>query len=133
MQDLPNWSLPILENLLWIFHIALVIFNMTGWMHPTTRRWHLLTIMATAFAWFGLGLFYGIGYCPLTDWQWSLRRQMGYFDMPDSFIKFIADKALGINSNADLIDLLTAIGFFVSLFLSVLLNIRDYRTHRKQA
>lgn len=131
MHDLPTWSLPILEILLCIVHLALVIFNIIGWMYPGTRRWHLLTILATAFAWFGLGLFFGIGYCPLTDWQWSLRRQMGYYDMPNSFIKFVADKTLGINSNAVLIDILTATGFFVSLFFAVLLNIRDYRSHRK--
>jgi hypothetical protein len=25
-------------------------------------------------SWFGLGLFYGIGYCPSTDWHWRIKR-----------------------------------------------------------
>jgi uncharacterized membrane protein YeiH len=46
------------------FHSALIIFNLFAWIPRFTRRWNLISLGLTAFSWLGLGLFYGIGYCP---------------------------------------------------------------------
>ncbi|MDH3880669.1 MAG: DUF2784 domain-containing protein, partial [Desulfobacteraceae bacterium] len=49
-----------------VFHGSLILFILTGWAWKRTRRIHLITISLTILSWFGLGIFYGWGYCPCT-------------------------------------------------------------------
>ncbi|MCK5838377.1 MAG: DUF2784 family protein, partial [Bacteroidales bacterium] len=60
-----------------IFHTALTLFNLFGWIWQKTRKLNLIILLLTGFSWFGLGIFYGIGYCPLTDWHYRVLRKMG--------------------------------------------------------
>ncbi|MBT3271653.1 MAG: DUF2784 family protein, partial [Spirochaetales bacterium] len=53
-----------------MFHSCVIIFNLTGWIWRKTRIPHLILIGLTAFSWFVLGIWYGFGYCPSTDWHW---------------------------------------------------------------
>ena len=78
-----------------LFHASLVLFNLTGWAWQRTRRIHLATIGLTILSWFGLGIFYGCGYCPCTDWHWQIKRQLGETGLPKSYIKYYTDKLTG--------------------------------------
>jgi len=42
-----------------------------------TRKANLILLLLTGLSWFGLGIFYGWGYCPLTDWHWKVLRELG--------------------------------------------------------
>ena len=69
-----------------VFHTLWIVFKCLGWACRRTRRWQLATISLTALSWFGLGIWYGWGYCPFTDWHWQIRERLGYHD-PPSYIQ----------------------------------------------
>ncbi len=110
-----------------IFHTLLILFNLTGWIWKVTRPWNLITLSATALSWFGLGLWYGLGYCPCTHWHWMVRRKLGLSDMPVSYIKFLIQEWTGIEVAANIVDAGTVVLFVLALIASVSLNIRDYK------
>ncbi|MCY3679565.1 MAG: DUF2784 domain-containing protein [Gemmatimonadetes bacterium] len=109
------------------FHTALIVFNMAGWAWRRTRRFHLLTISATLLSWFGLGIAYGWGYCPLTDWHWQVKRALGETGLPASWVKYYLDQLTGVAWNAGLVDGLVIGVALAALVLSVGLNLRDRR------
>ncbi|MDE2803640.1 MAG: DUF2784 domain-containing protein [Gemmatimonadota bacterium] len=123
MTDLALYRL---FDLLFIaFHTALIVFNVLGWAWRRTRRFHLLTISATLLSWFGLGIVYGWGYCPLTDWHWQVKRALGETGLPASWVKYYLDELTGVAWHAGLVDGLVIGTALAALVLSVGLNLRD--------
>ncbi|NOX36525.1 MAG: DUF2784 domain-containing protein [Calditrichaeota bacterium] len=114
-----------LNGFFFVFHSALIVFNLLGWAWRRTRRWNLYTLLLTGFSWFGLGIWYGFGYCPSTDWHWQVRRRLGYYDMPTSYIQFLLEQLTGWTFNPVLVDVLTLLGFLTALCMSIYLNYRD--------
>lgn len=114
-----------------VFHTILTLFNCLGWAWKKTRRLNLITLLLTAGSWFVVGIWYGWGYCFCTDWHWEVREKMGIYDQSTSYIHFLLLKLIGINFQKDLVDKVTLAVFFVSLALSIWLNIRDYRRSRQ--
>ncbi|MEO6814414.1 MAG: DUF2784 domain-containing protein [Ginsengibacter sp.] len=116
-------------NILFIvFHTAFTLFNMVGWIFSSTRKWHLITFLLTAFSWFVLGIWYGWGYCFCTQWHWEVRHKLGYEDHSNSYIQFLIFKLTGISFPIRLVEIITLIVFLISFLLSAWLNIKDYRT-----
>lgn len=111
-----------LDRFFFIFHSAWILFAVTGWIPRRTRRLNLAALLLTAFSWFGLGLFYGFGYCLCTDWHWQVRRELGDHDLPRSYMKFLADTLLGVDVTAHVVDAITVGGFFAALAASIYLN-----------
>jgi hypothetical protein len=109
-----------------VFHTVLILFNLLGWIWKVSRRWNLSTLVITAFSWFILGIWYGFGYCPCTDWHWQVRRELGYADMPNSYIKFLIELLTGIDLSPALVNAATAILFFAALLMSLYVNFRDF-------
>lgn len=112
----------LLDMLLTILHLLIIGFNLLGWIWPRTRRWHLVCIGCTAGSWLLLGIWFGLGYCPVTDWQWDVKAQLGEKDLPASFIKYFADRISGRDIPAEVIDLATAAGFALAAGMSVYVN-----------
>ena len=104
------------------FHTALIIFNLFGWIHPKTRKLNLITLLLTGVSWFILGIFYGIGYCPLTDWHFKILEKLGETNLPNSYITYLVARLTGYNFKEALIDRITLAGFLVALVISVFLN-----------
>ena len=109
-----------------VFHTSWVIFNCVGWFWHRTRVWHLATIVLTGASWFGLGIRYGWGYCPFTDWHWQVRARLGYQDPPSSMQLLIA-QITGLDVSTALADAATLSVFVVVAVLSLVLNLRDLR------
>jgi hypothetical protein len=116
-----------LDQFFLYFHLAIVLFNLFGWIPRKTRRWNLGLLLLTGASWFVLGLFYGIGYCPLTDWHWHVLEKLGRTNLPYSYMKYILRRATGVNLRDSLVDTATAIGFFTALGCSIVLNLADRR------
>ncbi len=112
----------ILDYLLTLLHLLIIGFNLLGWIWPRTRRPHFIVVVVTTSCWLILGIWYGIGYCPLTDWQWQLKEHLGEQGLPNSFIKYMVDKVSPVAVSSDTIDILTAGGFAIAAFMSVYLN-----------
>lgn len=107
------------------FHTALILFNVFGWLWPRTRRWNLVTLLATLFSWAILGLWFGAGYCICTDWHMRIRRAMGIHDAEDSYIDLLVRVLTGWSPPPDLTRHVALVVFIVSLTGSVALNLRD--------
>lgn len=114
--------LPLLDVFLTFVHLVIIGFNLFGWIWPATRKAHFICVVATAASWFLLGIWFGMGYCPVTDWQWQVKERLGEHNLPASFIKYYADKLSGKNISSSLIDLVTALCFAVAALLSVYAN-----------
>jgi len=108
-----------------VFHTAFILFNITGWMFLRTRKWNLATLLLTAFSWFVLGIWFGWGYCPCTDWHYAVRGQLGYQDPRGSYIHFLLLELTGIDLDTQLVDNVTLVVFIISLGLSLWLNFRN--------
>lgn len=109
-----------------VFHTGLVLFNLTGWVWGKTRRLHLVVIGLTVLSWFGLGVFYGWGYCPSTDWHWQVKRKLGETDLPNSYVKYYLDQLSGFAWDPLVVDAMVLILGVGALAVSVWLNRRDW-------
>ena len=121
------WWMELADLFFLVFHAGWTLFNLFGWMWKKTRRLNLWTLVLTGISWFVLGIFYGMGYCPLTDWHFQILAEMGHQDLPVSYIEYVLDRATGLDMDARSVDVVTVAGFFACLSVSVYLNIRDYR------
>jgi hypothetical protein len=115
-------SLPVLDFIYTLVHLLIIGFNLFAWAFPATRRLHLYGVAVTLACWLILGIWYGIGYCPVTDWQWQVKAQLGEQNLPNSFVKYYADKISGQSVDANLIDIVTVGSFLLSIIISVYLN-----------
>ena len=89
--------LPLVDVLLTLVHLVIIGFNLFGWISSATRRIHFFFVLLTAASWFILGIWFGWGYCPVTDCQLIVKEQLGEHNLPNSFINYYADKLTGSN------------------------------------
>jgi hypothetical protein len=114
-----------------VFHTALTLFNLFGWVYWRTRVANLITLGLTAGSWVGLGFFYGFGYCPLTDWHWQVLYRLGERDLPRSYITYLIQRLLGVDAAPEAVHALTVAGLCLALAMSLLLNGREWRRRRR--
>jgi hypothetical protein len=119
-----------LDKFFFVFHSAVIILILFGWAWKRTRLANLVVILLTAFSWFILGIWYGYGYCPSTDWHWKVRARLGIHDMPSSYTKFLVDSFTGWDVSQKTVDIFTFILLISALSASLYTNIRDWRQRR---
>ncbi|TPV35636.1 DUF2784 domain-containing protein [Paucihalobacter ruber] len=104
------------------FHTVLIVFNLFGWLYPKTRKLHLYSLLITLFSWGVLGIWYGFGYCFLTDWHYQVLRELGETGMPNSYIAFLIEKLTGWLPEARLVNtiiiVLTVMAFIGSVWVN---------------
>jgi hypothetical protein len=123
--------LKFLDILLTLTHFALIGFNLFGWIWTKTRKAHLITVAATVFSWFILGIWFGWGYCPITHWQWIVKEKLGETNLPNSFIKYYADKISGKDIDPSVVDTATLVSFLIVIALAVYVNFFRKRSSKK--
>ena len=123
---------PFFDAALVVVHAALIGFNALGWAWPRARRIHLVAIGATLLSWFGLGVVYGWGYCPLTDWHWRIKRALGETGLPASWVKYYLDRITGLDWSPAVVDFVVVGTALAALALSVYCNARDWSQARRE-
>lgn len=113
-----------------VFHTCVILFNVFGWIWKKTRLANLLLILSTAFSWFFLGIWYGFGYCPCTDWHWQVRMKLGLYDTSTSYLEFLVEKLTGLDVDRTVVDIFAVVFLLAAFSLSVLLNLRDLKKKR---
>ena len=113
-----------------VFHGSWVLFCLTGWAWRKTRRIHLITTGLTMFSWFGLGICYGWGYCPCTDWHWEIKYKLGETNLPNSYVEYYIDKLTGFTWDPLVVDSAVLILGLVAFALSCWLNWKDWNSHQ---
>jgi len=113
------------------FHSGLIIFNLLGWLWRRTRLANLIVLGLTLFSWFILGLWYGYGYCPFTDWHWQVRERLGYFEQPPSYTAFLCREITGWEPPEEIVNWLTLGLLLLALAASIICNRRDFIAKKK--
>ena len=119
----------VLNAAFFVFHTAWIGVVSAGWIWRRTRPWQLIAVALTALSWFGLGLWYGWGYCPCTDWHWQVRERLGYDD-PPSYTQLLIRVVTGVDIGGPAANALTLGVLVVSATLGVVLQVRDRRQAR---
>lgn len=114
----------VLNIVFFVFHTSWMVFNCVGWIWKKTRPWQLVTVSLTAISWFGLGLWYGWGYCPCTDWHWQVRARLG-FDDPHSYIQLLIREVTGLELGVGTANTLAVVTLAVAALLGAAFSLRD--------
>lgn len=115
-------SLQLLDYFYTIIHLLIIGANLSLWIWPKTRKIHLYIVAITLFCWLILGIWYGIGYCPITDWQWQVKEKLGETNLPNSFVKYYLDKITGKEIPDTTVDIITLGSFLIAIICSVKVN-----------
>lgn len=113
-----------------VFHTCIILFNLFGWIWKKTRLANLILLSLTTFSWFFLGIWYGYGYCPSTDWHWQVRMKLGIYDMPSSYLEFLFETFTGLDVSRTLVDIFALIFLVVAFCASIVLNIKDWKQRK---
>ena len=117
----------ILDIFFVLFHTSLIIFNLFGWIWKRTRILNLILLLLTGASWLLLGLIVGtLGYCPLTDWHFSILEKLGKTGPPSSYIEYLTERISGLDFNTTLVDKITLYAFIAALATSLIINVRDF-------
>jgi len=116
-----------LDKFFFVFHSALIAFNLFGWIWRKTRVANLVVVLLTVFSWTILGIWYGFGFCPSTEWHWQVRTKLGHYDMPSSYTKFLVDSLTGLNVSEKLVDIFAVLFLTLALLASIVTNVKDWR------
>ena len=119
--------LKVLDIFFNIFHILLIFFNLFGWIYKPFRKLNFITVSLTIFSWFILGIFFGIGYCPLTDWHYQIKAALGETNLPPLYIKYLLDSFTPFDFKEKTVEVLTFIGLLFSAVGSLISNFRDLK------
>jgi hypothetical protein len=114
--------LHVLNYFFFAFHTVLIIFNLFGWLYPKTRKLHFYSLLITLFSWGVLGIWYGFGYCFLTDWHYQVLRELGETGMPNSYIAFLIERLTGWLPEARLVNTMTIVLTVMAFIGSVWVN-----------
>lgn len=125
MLTLLDWSLSVV-------HTLVVLGNLLLWIPRRTLRLHLGLVLCTTASWLGLGLFYGLGYCFLTDWHWRIKHALGQHGMPGSFIEYALERVTGSDLDSTLIKQVTVWAFVAAAALSLVRNALALRRRRQR-
>lgn len=126
MSSLPIGSLYAIDVLFFVFHTALILFNLVGWVWPSTRRLHFICIAATLFSWIVMGAFYGFGYCLCTDWHFQVRRSLDLPVFGHTYLQLMARVFLGVEMSQATSNLLAGGGLLFILVAMVAVWIRQW-------
>lgn len=112
-----------------VFHIIIIFMNLFGWMHRLTRKLAFVTILITWASWIIGGIFYGWGYCFLTELHYELLNDHGITGMPSSFIEYFFHE-IGISGiSSMLIQSLTFLIFLISTIMAALIYFKDKKKY----
>jgi len=114
-----------------VFHTSIILFILFGWIWRKTRKANLALILLTAFSWFILGIWYGYGYCPCTDWHWNVRIKLGIYDMASSYVEFLIETFTGWDVSRKFVDMIALIFLAAAFLASITTNLRDWKKRKK--
>ena len=110
-----------------VFHSLLILFNLFGWIWKPLRKANLISLLLTGGSWTILGIFFGLGYCPLTDWHWSVLEFLGKEPKTNSYVAYLIKRVLSFNISVSLANSITTITYIAALLTSILINAKTYR------
>ena len=117
-------TLVFLDYAFLVAHTALILFNLFGWVWERTLRFNLLSIILTVTAWFAFAPWYGLGYCPCTDWHWQVKEALGQTDLPNNYLTFLFETWTGIVVSDEFSATLAWVALVPAFALSLFFNLK---------
>ncbi|HOP05505.1 MAG TPA: DUF2784 domain-containing protein [Tenuifilaceae bacterium] len=117
----------ILDWFFTVFHSLLILFNLFGWIWKPLRKANLILLMLTGGSWTILGIFFGLGYCPLTDWHWNVLEILGKEPNTSSYVAYLLQRVLSITLSDNSANAITTITYITALATSIIFNLKKYR------
>ena len=121
-----------LDKFFFVFHSFIILFNLFGWIWKKTRKANLILILLTLGSWFILGIWYGFGFCPCTEWHWQVRIKLGYYDMSSSYLVFLIKSITGLEVERHLVDIFAVAFLVAALGASIYTNWKDWKKQKRQ-
>lgn len=118
--SISNGILRMLDFLFHVMHIFIILLFLFGWMLEMTRFAHYILAILILVSWYGLGMIYGFGYCVITDIQWKIKKVLGQQPHTEYYIKYLMDKATGLDTNSNKINMVTTYTYFAILIISTI-------------
>lgn len=115
-------SLQFLDYFFTFLHLLIIGANLFAWAWHKTQKLHLYIVGTTLFCWLILGIWHGIGYCPITDWQWQVKTKLGEVNLPNSFVKYYLDKISEKSIPDATVDMITLVAFLIAIVCSIKVN-----------
>ena len=109
-------------------HTALIVFNLTGWIRPGTRKLHRYSVGATLFSWIVMGAWKGWGYCVCADWHFRIRRQMGIHGHESSYTELLLNQIPGITVSRFVADVITVGGLMLVVIATLIVWKHDVQS-----
>ena len=131
VTELSPITLVFLDHAFLVAHTALIFFNLFGWAWRRTLRLNLLSIFLTAGSWVAFAPWYGLGYCPCTDWHWQVKWALGQTHLPNNYLTYLFDAWTGIAVSDEFAFRLAWGALLPALALSVGLNLKGRRIGKK--
>ena len=114
-----------------ILHFAIVAMLCFGWMSKRTRKFHRILISVVTLCWLAIGPLFGkaVGWCPVTDWAWQVRRARGETDLEYGYINYLTEK-VGIYMSNQTTDIAVGIIFAFIWVMTLFLWWRERQTSK---
>lgn len=84
---------------------------------------HLVLILLTLGSWFILGIWFGAGYCPISDWHWKIKAALGEGKPNGTYIHQLLQNITKRAWNAALVDKVVLITTLAITAISLTLNV----------
>ncbi|NOU59148.1 DUF2784 domain-containing protein [Marinifilum caeruleilacunae] len=130
MEDLNHSILVFLDYFFLVFHTIYCLFAVFGWIWRKTRLLHLLTCLFTLFSWLIIGIWYGLGYCFLTDLHWEVRMALNDPPHSNSYIHFLIRETIGLDLSVSFVNQAVILIFSACFLLSICLNLIEYKKRK---
>ena len=114
----------LIDGLFHSVHIFIILFVATGWIFSALLPYHLALISLTLACWFILGIWFGFGYCPISDWHWKFKGAVGEGRPDGSYIYVVLQRFSQRKLNAAVVDKVVLIGTLAIMGISLFLNLR---------
>ena len=126
-------TLVFLDHAFLVGHTALILFNLFGWTWKKTLRLNLLSLFLTGGSWVAFAPWYGLGYCPCTDWHWQVKWALGQTDLPNNYLTYLFDAWTGVAVSDEFAFRLALGALIPALTLSLYLNLKDNGNGKKKS
>ena len=131
VTELSLATLVFLDHAFLVAHTVTHLLQPFGWAWRRTLRLNLLSIFLTAGSWVAFAPWYGLGYCPCTDWHWQVKWALGQTDLPNNYLTYLFDAWTGIAVSDEFAFRLAWGALLPALALSVWLNLKGRRSGKK--
>lgn len=119
------WRFIVLDYFFLVFHSALILVNLFGWIHSKTRMLQRVCLTLTLCSWIFMGIVYGWGYCALTDWHWDVLTELQRRPDTNVYVAYLFDRLLNLEISRRTSDILTVGGLLFGIIGSIWAGWKD--------